>query len=63
MKMDERTVKFKRTLKNINGSFNVTIPPELIDFLNGRSEEQITLIGDVNSKGQKYVAIFIEKNE
>lgn len=58
--MDENTVKFKKTLKSIGGSIGITIPPELKDFINVKSEDEVTLIGDVNSKGQKYIAIFKE---
>ena len=55
--MDDK-IRFKRKIHAVGDSFGLTIPRELISFLDMNKGDEITIIADVNSKGQRYGAFF-----
>jgi antitoxin component of MazEF toxin-antitoxin module len=55
----ENLVKFKRVIRVQGGSLVLTIPQELIDFLETKDNDELTLIGS-SGKKRKFLAIFKE---
>ncbi len=56
----EQGVKFKRTLGPKGNTLGLNIPQELLEFLELKEKDEITLIGDLGKHG-RYIAIFKEK--
>ena len=56
--MDEK-VKFKRSLVSRGDSAGINLPKELIQFLDVKVGDELTVIGDSRNKG-KYIAVFKE---
>ena len=53
------TVKFKRILSIRGDTVGVSLPKELVEFLDIQTGQELTLIGDVGKHG-KFIAIFVE---
>ncbi len=59
--MMEQNIKFKRNLvKRSETTLGINLPKERIDFISGKEGSEITIMPDVNKKGQKYIALYIE---
>ena len=56
----EQGVKFKKKIFATGASLAITIPPELIAFIDAKEGDEVTLIGHLGSHG-KYLAMFKEK--
>lgn len=60
--MDKDSVKFPRKAFEQGGSISITLPPELIDYLDLREGGEITLAAD-KSKHGRFVALWNEKQQ
>jgi len=58
--MDTHTNKtpFYRHAREVGGSIMIAIPPEILDHLDIKADDKLTLISDTNKKSQKYIAIW-----
>lgn len=56
--MDDK-IKFERKVINIGDSKAVTIPTEVLNFLD--NPEEVFIMPDTNKKGQKFIAIWNKK--
>lgn len=58
MEIDNK-VKFKRILSSRGDSDGINIPKELLEFIEARVGDELTIIGDVGEHG-KFIAVFKE---
>lgn len=55
-------IQFKRILGMVGeGSYAITLPPEVVKYIDAQKGDEITIIVDTNKKGQKYIAVFKEQ--
>ncbi|KKK47449.1 hypothetical protein LCGC14_3155080 [marine sediment metagenome] len=59
--MDNK-VKFKRSLVSRGDSAGINLPKELIQFLDVKVGDELTVIGDSKDKGN-YIAVFKEEKK
>lgn len=53
-------IKFKKKIITSGGSLVVSLPKELLEFINAEKDDDIIMIGD-ESKHGRYIAIFKDK--
>jgi len=59
----EQMIKFRRKLFKVgeNGkSTGITLPPELVEYINVSQGEDVVLGADTNKRGEKYLFIYKE---
>jgi len=55
--MEENKVKFNRKIISFGDSFGITVPKELIEFLNIKKGDEISMVGDEKGKGRFYCSM------
>lgn len=56
-------IKFKRTLRKVgNGGLNLSIPPEMVEYLGIKEGDIITITPEKNKNDQKYGVFYNEQD-
>jgi len=53
----DNLVKFERKIIEIGGSYGITIPEELLQFLDASKGDEIIMVGDIKTHG-KFIAFW-----
>jgi antitoxin component of MazEF toxin-antitoxin module len=56
--MDDK-IRFRRKIGKSGDSIMITIPPELVEFLNIQQGQDLTMTAETGKKG-KFMAVFVE---